>query len=107
MKDVKIMRIGAGKEEKDGRRVKVNGYAPKVGKSLCELLKEEKVVKLVSLGEAPGNNALKAMAHAQYLLRQEGKDLVATEFGFENVELVREDGHAITGRAVTALVNLK
>ena len=107
MKEIKAMKIGAGKELKDGKRLKISGYAPKAGKSLCEILKVENTVKLVSLGDAPGNNALKAIAHAQHLLKQEGKDLVATEFGFENVELVREDGNPLMGRATTVIVNLK
>ena len=69
-------------------------------------LKEDGTVKLVSLGDAPGNNSLKAIAHAQYLLRMEGKDLVAKEFGFEDVDLVRDDGVAIKGRAATVTVSL-
>jgi len=107
MNEIKIMRIGSGKEEKDGKRVKKTGYAPKVGKSLSEILKDVKTVKLVSLGDAPGNNALKAIAHAQALLKQQGLDLVATEFGFEDVDLPQADGEPRKGRAMTVLVNLK
>lgn len=106
MKELKIMRIGSGKETKEGKRVKIYGYAHKVGKSLSELLKTEGVIKLVALGDAPGNNALKAIAHAKNLLKLEGKDLNVRTVDFEDVELTREGTETIIGRAVTTVVEL-
>ena len=57
------MKIGSG--TKNGE--KIRGYAPRCGKSLCELLKQNGEINIKSMGGAATNNAVKAIAHAQNL----------------------------------------
>lgn len=104
--EIKIMKIGSGKTTTNGVKVKVRGYAPRVGKSLAELLKEHKEVKLLAMGDAPCNNLLKAIAHAQNLLNEEERDLIADKFAFEPAELVNSDGSVGVGKLVSVLVKL-
>ena len=61
------MKIGSG--TKNGE--KIRGYAPRCGKSLCELLKQNGEINIKSMGGAATNNAVKAIAHAQNLLEEE------------------------------------
>ena len=47
------MKIGSG--AKNGE--KIRGYAPRCGKSLCELLKQNGEINIKSMGGAATNNA--------------------------------------------------
>lgn len=98
-----VMRVGSGKERKEGTVEKIKGYAPRTGKSLVALLKEHDNVKMVGMGEA-GSVILKALAHAQRELKQEGMDLVATEFALEDSDVMFGDNPA---KVISVCVSLQ
>lgn len=108
--EISVMRIGSGRINQNGERVKVRGYAPRTGKSLAELLKEHGKVKMIAMGDASTNNLVKAIAHAQSQLKNEQKDLFADEFAFETVSFEHGEGTAAdapaTGKAITVTVCL-
>lgn len=107
MEGLTTMRIGSGRTRtEDGTRQKIRGYAPRIGKSLAELLKENHEVKMVAMGDASGNNLVKGIAHAQALLQEEGKGLMANEFSFETVSFEDSERGVTEGKAVTVLVHL-
>lgn len=106
MEDLVTMRIGSGRTMVDGVRTKIRGYAPRTGKSLAELLKEHQEVLMVAMGDASSNNLVKAIAHAQTLLREENLDLMADEFAFDTVEFDNTDSGVSTGKAITVKVRL-
>lgn len=105
MTEVKTMKIGNGKIKEDGVSKKIRGYAPRAGKSLAALLKEHQEVKMVGMGDA-ASIIVKAIAHAQVQLKEEDRDLVATDFAFETVEMEGFDGKVVMGKVVTVLVKL-
>lgn len=106
MAEITTMRIGSGRTVVDGTRTKIRGYAPRTGKSLAELLKEHKVVKMVAMGDASGNNLVKAIAHAQFLLKEEDHDLIAYDFSFETVSFDEDESDIRTGKAIAVTVKL-
>ena len=87
------MKIGSG--TKNGE--KIRGYAPRCGKSLCELLKQNREINIKSMGGAATNNAVKAIAHAQNLLEEENLGLIADSFVFKTEHMIREDGAEVDG----------
>ena len=105
-KELKIMKIGNGKTKEDGVVKKIRGYAPRVGKSLSELLKENGEVKMVSMGGDAASVMVKAIAHAQNLLKEEDRDLVATDFAFETTDMTSFNGKTTQGKVITVLVKL-
>lgn len=105
-KEIKVMKVGSGKIFKDGVKTKIRGYAPRAGKSLAELLKENHEVKIIAMGDSPTNNMVKAIAHAQVLLKEEERDLVANDFGFESVELSGFNGEKVLGKSVFVIAKL-
>lgn len=106
MTEIKTMKIGNGKEKVDGVAKKIRGYAPRVGKSLAELLKENQEVKMVSMGGDAASVMVKAIAHAQALLKEEDRDLVATDFAFETAEMTGFRGKITQGKVITVVVKL-
>lgn len=104
--DIKIMKIGAGRSTVDGVVVKAQGYAPRTGKSLSELLKEFKQVEVTAMGESAVNNMVKAICHASRILKEDGKSLQATDFCFKTEKLKRHDDVEVEGVLVSAIVSL-
>lgn len=104
---MKTMRIGSGRTMEDGKRVKILGYAPRVGKSLAELLKENASVKMIAMGDASTNTMVKAIAHAQNFLSDEGLGLMADQFTFETIELQERNGEKIRGKAMAVQVHIR
>lgn len=106
MAELKTMKIGNGRERVEGVSKKIRGYAPRVGKSLAELLKENNKVKMVSMGGDAASIMVKAIAHAQQLLKEENRDLVANEFAFEEAEMTNYNGSTMKGKVITVIVEL-
>lgn len=93
MNEIFEMKIGTG--TRDGE--KVRGYAPRCGKSLAELLKQNHEVNIKSMGGPATNNAVKAIAHAQALLKEEGYQLIADSFDFKKEHMTRNDSIEVDG----------
>lgn len=104
-KELTVMKIGNGKKREDGVTTKIRGYAPRVGKSLAELLKENKEVKMMAMGDAAAV-IVKAIAHAQTLLQEEERDIVATEFGFETSTMKGRGGADVPAKVTYVVVKL-
>ena len=106
MVENKEMKIGSGRKRVDGVVSKVYGYAPRAGRSLAELLKENTEVKVSSMGGSAASEMVKAIAHAQKFLKEEGKNLVATDFAFETVSVTSTDEKQMPSKVITVLVKL-
>lgn len=102
-KELTVMKIKSGRDQ-NGK--KIRGYAPRCGKALAELLKENKEVKVVALGQSSANSMVKAIAHCQHTLKEENKNLVASDFFFEEVVLSGPEGKDIDSKVVAVLVKL-
>lgn len=101
------MKIGNGKQRnEDGTVDRTKGYAKRCGKSLAELLKENGAVKVVAMGEAASNNAMKALIYAQENLKEECKDLIADEFSFTSTTLTNKQDEEVEARLVSVIVKL-
>lgn len=104
--EIKKMKIGSGRSEIDGVMVKSQGYAPRAGKSLSELLKEFRKVEVTAMGEAAVNNAMKAICHATRILKEDGIYLKATDFTFKTETLKRHDNIEVEGILVSTIVSI-
>lgn len=90
----------------NGMKEKIGGYAAQCGKSLSELLKEHKEVKVVSMGPDSVNNVLKAVYYAQRMLREEDKDLLVDEVVMEDAPVVRNTGVPVQAKLICTYVKL-
>lgn len=104
--EIKIMKIGAGRSTVDGVIVKQQGYAPRAGKSLSELLKEFKKVEMTAMGESAVNNMVKAICHATRILQEDGLSLKASDFCFKTEKLQRHDAVEVEGVLVSVIITL-